>query len=557
MPPATSTPIADASRLPGPGWLERVRRRLRNTPVRRKLEIVVMVTCTASLALAGVALFAFQIYVQRQVFVRDTMTLSEMVAANLSGALAFDDRLAAADVLASLRARPEIESAVVRRTTGEIFASAGLATELDDTTRWRDGAHWIGWELQVVVPLRVEGELFGELCLCSNYESRFKAALWIFLTAISIIAIAVLCIALLVGSILQGFILRPIDRLLTATRLIAADNNYSVRAVKIGDDEVGVLTDAFNQMLDRLHEGDQALRSANTELAGEIAQRHRLERELLDSSRRAGMAEVATGVLHNVGNVLNSVNVSATLLTDQIRRSHLGQLIRAKELLMQQGERRGRFLTEDERGRHWPDFVLRVADELAKEHTGWKTELEALARHVEHIKEIVAMQQSYARVAGMVEKLDAAGLVEDAVRIQKMALMRAAVTVTRDFRLVPLVVVDKHKVLQILVNVIANAKQAVEAQNPPRREIRLSIHQGAPGRVFVVVEDNGVGIPADNLIRIFSHGFTTKPDGHGFGLHSGALAAREMGGSLRAASAGLGRGATFTLELPADIADTV
>jgi signal transduction histidine kinase len=109
---------------------------------------------------------------------------------------------------------------------------------------------------------------------------------------------------------------------------------------------------------------------------------------------------------------------------------------------------------------------------------------------------------------------------------------------------------EKHKVLQILVNLVQNPKQACYESGQPEKHLILRVTNGED-RVRIAVIDNGVGIPAENLTRIFNHGFTPRKGGHGFGLHSGALAAKEMGGSLRVAGEGRGKGATFTLELPA------
>jgi signal transduction histidine kinase len=109
--------------------------------------------------------------------------------------------------------------------------------------------------------------------------------------------------------------------------------------------------------------------------------------------------------------------------------------------------------------------------------------------------------------------------------------------------------VEKHKVLQVLVNLIRNAKNACDETGRADKQLTLRV-TAANGRVIFSIIDNGIGIPPENLIRIFAHGFTTKKDGHGFGLHSGALAAKEMGGELRVHSDGVGQSATFTLELP-------
>jgi C4-dicarboxylate-specific signal transduction histidine kinase len=282
---------------------------------------------------------------------------------------------------------------------------------------------------------------------------------------------------------------------------------------------------------------------AHTELA-------QAQQSLMLASRRAGMAEVATGVLHNVGNVLNSVNVSATLLRDQVRKSETHALSKAAELLKQRNGDLEAFLTSDPRGKLMPEFIIQIAGQLQKEQGKNLHELEQLAKNVDHIKDIVAMQQSYARAAGVVEKVALASLVEDALQINSEALTRHEVTVTRQFEEVPLLMVDKQKVLQILINLILNAMYAVDAR--PRDEKRLIITIAKQDRecVLIRMEDNGIGIPPENLTRIFAHGFTTRPDGHGFGLHIGALNAREMGGSLSVASEGAGCGATFTLILP-------
>ncbi|MGH7993481.1 MAG: sensor histidine kinase, partial [Limisphaerales bacterium] len=260
--------------------------------------------------------------------------------------------------------------------------------------------------------------------------------------------------------------------------------------------------------------------------------------------------EVATGVLHNVGNVLNSVNVSATLLRDQVRKSETHSLLKATDLLKEKNGDLGAFLTTDPKGKLMPQLIVQVAEELQKEQANTLRELEQLTKNVDHIKDIIAMQQSYARVAGVVEKVSLASLVEDALQINAAALARHEVNVIRQFAEVPPLMVDKHKVLQILINLIRNAKYALDDCNQGEKRLTLTIAKADGECVMVRVEDNGIGIPAENLTRIFSHGFTTRPSGHGFGLHIGALYAREMGGSLSAASAGTGRGATFTLILP-------
>jgi signal transduction histidine kinase len=274
-----------------------------------------------------------------------------------------------------------------------------------------------------------------------------------------------------------------------------------------------------------------------------------VHRQLLETSRQAGMAEVATSVLHNVGNVLNSVNVSATLVADTARRSKAANLGKLSALLAQHAANLGAFLTTDPRGQMVQPYLASLAEDLAREHQGIITELEHLRKNVDHIKDIVAMQQSYAKTSGLTETVSVPDMVEDAVRMNAGSLARHEVDLVRDYRARPVVTLDKHKVLQILVNLIRNAKYACDESG--RKDKCITLRITADDRhVMIAVCDNGVGIPPENLTRIFNHGFTTRATGHGFGLHSGALAAKAMGGSLLPSSPGRGQGATFILTLP-------
>ena len=276
----------------------------------------------------------------------------------------------------------------------------------------------------------------------------------------------------------------------------------------------------------------------------------KLNKQLMDTSRRAGMAEVATGVLHNVGNVLNSVNVSAMFIAERLAKSRIAHLTNVATLLRENAADLSHFLTTDPKGKKLPDFINSLAERLNVEQAEVLREVEGLTKNIAHIKEIVTVQQTYAKVSGIIEALPATDLVEDALEMNGAAFDRHGVEVVREFADVPAVVVDRHKVLQVLINVIRNAKYAVSESG--RRDKRITVRIGANGdrRVKIAVADNGIGIAQENLARIFAHGFTTKKDGHGFGLHSAALAATEMGGSLIAHSDGPGHGATFTLELP-------
>jgi PAS domain S-box-containing protein len=275
-----------------------------------------------------------------------------------------------------------------------------------------------------------------------------------------------------------------------------------------------------------------------------------VHKDLVEAARAAGMAEVAIGVLHNVGNALNSVNVSAGFIGDHLSNSKLANLSKVIQLFREHSGDIQHFLTEDERGRQVLSYLEKLVAIMQDEEEVLQREVKHLDEKVKHIAEIVAAQQDHARVCGVVETINLAELMEDALKLHGASYARQGVSLVREFDTVPTISIDKHKVLQILVNLLNNAKQACEDANHHDKQVIIRIKALGQTRIKIQVADNGIGISSENLTRLFSQGFTTRKDGHGFGLHSGALDAHELGGSLSVQSEGLGKGATFTLELP-------
>jgi PAS domain S-box-containing protein len=304
------------------------------------------------------------------------------------------------------------------------------------------------------------------------------------------------------------------------------------------------LRDADGNIIGTFGISKDVTKKKETELALEKA-----HKDLVDASRAAGMAEVANGVLHNVGNVLNSLNVSATVIAEGLKRSKADSLVKLAGLLREHEAELAAFLTDDPKGRRVPEFLASLARHAIEERERLQREVAALQRNVDHIKEIVSMQQAYATMVGVVEPLDPVQLMDDALRMNVGAIERREVRVVRDFEFVSAILGERAKVLQILVNLIRNAQFACDQQRA-ENVITLRIRPAGSRHARLIVQDNGAGIAAENLTRIFQHGFTTRRGGHGFGLHSSANAAREMGGRLDVHSDGPGRGATFTLELP-------
>ncbi len=661
--------------------------RFRDTSIRNKVMLVTLAASLVALFAVAGGIYIFQLRHFRKTFGQELQTLSRIMAENCAVALAFDDAKTAREVLSPLGVKPEIKHAGILTAEGKIFATFGNEDESplprpDDPAGIVDrGASWT-----VIQPIVMDGKAIGIFFMDVDFATPRRELQSLFLYVTGAVLAGSLLLVVLLTSQLQKVITGPIHLLVSASGAVARDHDYSVRVRQQGNDEVGVLTDAFNQMLGQIQMQDSALQGARQKLSQqlsslqhEVAERKRAEaaqakltaiidgtpdfvgsadmlggvlylnpaardmvglkeeadvlsmkisdlqpgwaarivstegipeaihegswsgetavlhrdgreihvsqviiahknadggiehlstvmrdiserkaaeealrisqQELLETSRLAGMAEVATGVLHNVGNVLNSVNVSASVTMDKLRASKVGSLAKVVALLAEHTHDLGDFLTKDPQGQRLPPYLQKLSGFLVEENAGMRTELEHLGRNIEHIKEIVAMQQSYARVTGVLEDVPPERLIEDALQINTESFGRHGIEVVRSLDPSPVVRVDKHKVLQILINLIRNAKHAVEDSRRPDPRIGVALSR-VNGHVEIRITDNGVGIAPENMAKVFRHGFTTKKNGHGFGLHSGALAAKEMGGALSASSEGTGRGATFTLELP-------
>ncbi len=670
---------------------------LASSTIKRKLTLIIMLTCCVALVLACAAILFFEIAGTRQILKHNTQVMADVIGANSSAALSFKDKTAAKETLAALRAEPYVLSACLYTQEGEVFATyyregtkqAAPPPPRDEGLTFEDAT------LNLFHKIRFDGEMIGTVLIQSDLR-LIRERLQTYLGIIGFVMLSATVVAFGLSLRLQSLISGPIMHLADTANEVASQKNYSIRADKTSSDEMGVLIDRFNEMLSGIQERDAALSAAHTglekrvdertkELQLEIGERSRVEAELrvsrqkfetlvnsiqgvvweanpnsfeflfvseqaerllgypreqwisdpgfwlshvhpddqllaqnfrmrgleqekssqfeyrmiasdgravwlreistytmdagtpqalrgvlfditehkqaeeelellnkrlLESSRYAGMAEVATGVLHNVGNVLNSVNVSSTLICNQVRNSRTSRLKDVILLLNKNTTDLAGFLTNDPKGKIIPSYLTNLSERLAEEQQDLLKELELLTKNIEHIKEIVAMQQNYARVSGIIESLSIRNLVEDALQMHTAALARHGILVVRDYQEVPVISMDKHKVLQILVNLIRNAKYAMDAAARRDKRLSVSIQLKHEKTIQISVTDNGIGISRENLTRIFSHGFTTKRDGHGFGLHSGAIAAREMGGSLHASSDGPGQGATFVLELP-------
>jgi signal transduction histidine kinase len=267
-------------------------------------------------------------------------------------------------------------------------------------------------------------------------------------------------------------------------------------------------------------------------------------------SRLAGMAENATNVLHDVGNTLNVVKTSTACLEAAQTGHPAGDLQRLVELLQPHRDELSQFFATDPRSSRIYPFLEALAGSSAAHTNAAAVEIARLQASVEHIELIIRRQQQIAGGVGDSEPCAVADLVAGALGLSSLAGAGAHVDVECSVDPGLQVAVDRHRALQILVNLLENAAEAVAGGNRAPR-IRIRARMSAPGAVVVEIADNGSGIAADVVDRVFSRGFTTKPHGHGFGLHGSFVLAQAMGGELSFVSEGAGHGATFCLRLAA------
>mgnify|MGYP001500546809 CR=1 FL=1 len=655
----------------------------RGLTINRKLTLLMMLTTAGALAVACTAFLLYERQALRQSMARGFAIIADTFDDNVSPGLMFDDPESISQTLQTLRADPGIIAARVYDKTGALVAQYSRVREggtFSYPPLRKTGQVFQKGHLDTFQEVRLDDEVIGTVYLASDFASVNDSLR----RSISSILVVLACALLLAYALSRAFrplISGPIAELAKVAHTVAVQKDYSVRAIKHQDDEVGRLIDAFNEMLKQIQLQDSALQVAREHLEKRVVERtaelaksvsllnatldstadgimavqftgevvchnqklvemwgfpaallkqptadallsyaagltdnadafslqsctaHRLpeleafdlvslrdgrvferyvkpqrvggqrvgvvinfrditqrrlaeeklaeaNERLLATSRQAGMAEVATSILHNVGNVLNSVSVSAEVVGAKVRQTRMSSFRKVSDMLSANSHDFAAFFTHDPRGRELPEYLLLLLAHLQESQDGVLGELDLLRKNIEHIKEIVAMQQAYARECGVLEELTVEELVEDAIRINQSAFDRHHLRLEKDIGRLPLIMTDRHKVLQILVNLLSNAKYALGQQ--PDSEKRLTVAAAMKGQesVTISVTDNGVGIAPDHLTRIFQHGFTTKKNGHGFGLHSGALAARELGGSLTSHSGGVGKGATFILELP-------
>ncbi len=283
-----------------------------------------------------------------------------------------------------------------------------------------------------------------------------------------------------------------------------------------------------------------------------LAEKEQLRSQLGEAAYKIEMADVASTVLHNVGNVLTSVTVAAHMVESVVDQSSVILVNRMAELIKAHDQDLGTYLTEDPKGKRIPLSLEKLGTHLLEEQRAILKEMKGLVRNIRHMKQIIVSHQTMAKSAGQIEQISLAEVLSHAMELSFQPGDEKWITIRPDFQQVPTVLVDQHQLLQILVNLLRNAKQAMRQQTKDRHELKLSVKYQDDDETSVVmtIQDSGIGIAPEHLSKMFTRGFTTKTDGNGIGLHSSIRAIQKMGGSMYVRSEGVGRGATFTLTFP-------
>jgi len=323
------------------------------------------------------------------------------------------------------------------------------------------------------------------------------------------------------------------------------DRHIDFQAIQLGASDYVIKGQIDAPLLERV------IRHARERKKAEV-EREELHAQLLETSRQLGMADIAINILHNVGNVLTSINVSAGLISQFLRQSHIEEISLVATMLQNHQDHLGEFVTNDPKGQLIPQYLEELGKDLSSRIQETITEAESLISKVDHVMQIIDAQQSIAKPGGVQEPVRLADVLEQALMINRGELEDHHIEIVQEYAKLPQVILDKHQVLQILVNLIRNAAHAMMAQERERHRLTLRIELCPKQEEFlqISVTDTGVGISSEHLTRIFAQGFTTKSQGNGIGLHSSAIAAKNCGGSLHVWSSGTGCGATFTLRLP-------
>ncbi len=274
------------------------------------------------------------------------------------------------------------------------------------------------------------------------------------------------------------------------------------------------------------------------------------QNEIVRKEYKNEMADLTSGTLHNVKNLLVSVKTSSEFISQMAVGDSIASLKKVNKIIRDNFHNIEDFICNNPKGRKCLEYYLKLEEMFDNEADISKKHQHRLSVKLTAIEEIIITQQAYSKGKSLGELVNIIEIIEDVLTMQKSTLENYNVNVIKEFNNLPDVNLHKMKLLHILINLIKNAKEALEEQSVDERNIKVSTSADDTS-VFIKISDNGYGITSENMKKLFSHGFTTKETGNGYGLASSASYMEEMNGKIRAESDGAGKGTTFILEFPA------
>ncbi len=533
---------------------------LQNMTIRHKLIAVIMATCVGVLLLAGATFIGWEWSLARQQMLQSISIHAEMIAENCGAAVAFQDSKDAERMLQSLHTESSITACHIHDSENHLLAAYGSGLS-NETVGEKCQAHspqlrqrgyvFDGGSLMVLASVVVDGEMIGTVLLKSDLHPMYAR---LSRNTAIIVALLALCslVAYVVSSRLQGIISEPILSLTQVARAVSERKEYSVRAMKHGNDEVGLLIESFNEMLEQIQQRDLALVKANEELESRVQKRtaelttinEQLTEEVAERKRAEENTREINIQLHNSVERANMLAQEATVanqakseflanMSHEIR-TPMNAIIGFSEMLAEQNltkEHKEYIYTIMNNGKALLSLINDILD-FSKIEAG-KLDIEKTKFS---LAELLASIESIAKPNAQTKSISFKIDVGEGVPTHIFS--------------------DSARLRQCLVNLVGNAVKFTEEGYVC---LSLSVqHRDGDPHVCFDVEDTGIGIAEDKQRTIFDS-FTQadsttsrKYGGTGLGLAITKRLAALLGGSLTLSS-NRGKGSVFSLEIPAGV----
>ena len=527
---------------------------LRRQSIKRQVMAFALISFVGLLLPLGLGLGIHNYHATSTLLSDSLRSTARITAANTSAALAFGDRPAANEILASLSQDPSVIRAVIYDNQSRTFASFGPPTS-PAKPKGRD-------RNETRAEITHDGQHYGHVILTGDITGTLHRTSLTWFAAYALAFAAAGIVALLNARRFHRQVATPISQLAAAAKRITLARNDITNIARSNSHcvEITELADNFDAMLADIAHRDAMLAQQIEALCHEIYERKNVEtvlrenqQALLRLSREAGKAEVSVGILHNIGNALNSINVSSVILAGHCvdcRRKAEGM----HKLFSLPTEQALTVFDAHPDGHELRTFAADVAADVHREISQGIELIDGLLGGVQHLKHIVASQQTLALTTCVSDFVNLHDAIQDALVLAR--------TTNRHFSPVrqinhgaAVAYFDRSLVVQIILNLLLNAHEAILEQAPADPLISITLGPADTAHLPLAITDNGVGIAAGRLASVFTYGYTTKKNGHGFGLHNAANFIQAQGGVIAAQSPGLGLGATFTLSLPTQSPD--